>query len=50
MWLGVVAWLSCDCIIHELVDRGSWTGVGVGYSFFFGVVGCVFWVLGCWGV
>ena len=28
MWLGVVAWLSCDCIIHELVDRGSWTGVG----------------------
>ena len=27
MWLGVVAWLSCDCIIHELVDRGSWTGI-----------------------
>ena len=26
------------------------SGVGVGYSFFFGVVGCVFWVfdlLGC---
>ena len=26
------------------------SGVGFGYSFFFGVVGCVFWVLGCWGV
>lgn len=26
-WVGV--WLSCDCIIHELVDRGSWTGDGM---------------------
>lgn len=54
-------WVICInralvCYESVLIRSGSSpllvvvSGVGVGYSFFFGVVGCVFWVfdlLGC---